>query len=78
MRNIEQTVPFKGQFTQFIGGNKIILVFCVEDVHFLLTINPPVGLVTRVVPMVMFSFTSCKLGTVVFSEKEQKKQEEKS
>lgn len=34
-----------------------------------LTRNPPLGLVTSVVPMVMFSLTSCKLGMVVFSKK---------
>lgn len=36
---------------------------------FPLTRNPPLGLVTSVVPMVMFSLTSCKLGTVVFSKR---------
>lgn len=34
-----------------------------------LTRNPPLGLVTSVVPMVMFSLTSRKLGTVVFSKR---------
>lgn len=43
----------------------------VED--FLLTRNPPLGFVTSVLPMVMFSFTSRKLGMVVFSKKKKKK-----
>lgn len=34
-----------------------------------LTKNPPLGLVTSVVPMVMFSLTSFKLGMVVFAKK---------
>lgn len=33
-----------------------------------LTRNPPSGLVTSVVPMVMFSLTSFNLGIVVFAE----------
>lgn len=33
------------------------------------TRNPPLGLVTSVVPMVMFSLTSFKLGIVVFSKR---------
>lgn len=33
-----------------------------------LTRNPPSGLVTSVVPMVMFSLTSFSLGIVVFAE----------
>lgn len=35
-----------------------------------LTRNPPLGLVTSVLPMVMLSLTSRKLGTVVFSKKD--------
>lgn len=35
----------------------------------LLTRNPPSGLVTSVVPMVMLSLTSCNLGIVVFAER---------
>lgn len=38
-----------------------------------LTRNPPLGLVSSVVPMVMFSLTSCKLGMVVFSKKNTEK-----
>lgn len=34
-----------------------------------LTRNPPSGLVTNVVPMVMFSLTSCNLGIVVFAKR---------
>lgn len=40
-----------------------------EDPPRPLTRNPPLGLVTSVVPMVMFSLTSCKLGMLVFSKK---------
>lgn len=34
-----------------------------------LTRKPPSGLVTSVVPMVMFSLTSCNLGIVVFAKR---------
>lgn len=62
----------KGSMDEHIGGQfkSILFPLCIENVE-VFTRNPPVGLVTNVVPMVMFSLTSRNLGIVVFSKKEE-------
>ena len=64
---LQQVCKVQSYFCVWYGDYRALS--CITESNFPLTRNPPLGLVTSVVPMVIFSLTSCTLGTDVFPKK---------